>query len=208
MIKALQLIFEPATAWDAIARAERGVFGVLIRFLLPAVLIACALEGWGMLRLGHMPTRFGMADSQTVTLPIEAILRYEIAQAVLNLVTVFLLAYCLNQLLHSFHCRAPFALALTVMAYNFAPLLVMQIIDGLPLAPTWVCRGIGALLAAKVFYTGLVRVIRPEPSTALGLYFLGALLIFAFAGISHFVALQVLEGRLLAGVDVALPLFR
>lgn len=208
MIKALQLIFEPATAWDAIARAERGVFGVLIRFLLPAVLIACSLEGWGMLRLGHLPTRFGLADLQTVTLPLEVILRFEIAQAGLNLAAVFLLAYFLHQLLRSFHCRAPFALALTVMAYNFAPLLVMQMIDGIPLAPTWLCRGIGALLAAKVFYVGLVRVIRPEPSTALGLYFLGALLIFAFAGISHFVALQILEGRLLAGLGVALPLLR
>lgn len=208
MIKALQLIFEPATAWDAIARAGRGVVGVLIRFLLPAVVIACVLEGWGMQRLGHMPTRLGMADSQTVTLPIESILRYEIAQAVLNIAAVFLLAYFLHQLLRSFHCRAPFALAFTVMAYNFAPLLAMQILDGIPLAPTWVCRGIGALLAAKVFYIGLVRVIRPEPSTALGLYFLGALLIFAFAGISHFVALQVLEGRMFAGLGVALPLLR
>ena len=77
-----------------------------------------------------------------------------------------------------------------------------------PLAPTWLCRAAGALLAAKVFYVGLVRVIRPEPSTALGLYFLGALLLFAFAGISHFVALQILEGRLLPGLGLSITLLR
>ena len=208
MIKALQLIFEPATAWDAIARAERGVLGVLLRFLIPAVLIACGLEAWGMNRLGHRPTQLGLAGSQSVTLPIEALLRYEIAQALLNIATVFLLAFCLHRLVRSFHGRAAFSLAFTVMAYNFAPLLLMQILDGLPLAPTWLCRAAGALLAAKVFYVGLVRVLRPEPSTALGLYFLGALLLFAFAGISHFVALQILEGRLLPGLGLSITLLR
>lgn len=197
MIKALLLLFKPATTWDAIARQERSVAAVVFCYLLPAILVASALEGWGLVTFGNQPSRLGLAGRQLVEVTPEKALRFVVGQAVISVITVFLLGLLLQLLLRSFHLRAPFRLPFTVMAHCFGLLLLMQAVDGIPAVPTWLCRIVGAVLAAKVFYIGLIRVVRPDPSTALGLYFLGALLLFAFAGISHFVALQILDGNLL-----------
>lgn len=197
MIKALQLLFAPVRTWDAVSRRNQGVAGVCLLFLLPAILIAGAVEGWALVEFGNQPMKLGFAGRQIVEVSREAALRYATGQAVLNLLSVFLLGLLLHLLLRSHHHRAPFRLSFSVMAHCYALVLLMQLVDGIPAVPTWLCRGAGAVLAARAFYTGLIRVVRPDPSTALGLYFLGTLLIFALAGISHFVALQILEGHLL-----------
>lgn len=197
MIKALQLLFGPAKTWDAISRQERGVPAVIFVHLLPAIAIACALEGWALVTFGNQPIKLDFASRQVVEVTRETAIRFAVGQAVISVATVFLLGFFLQLLLRSFHRRAPFRLAFSVMAHCYGLVLLMQIVDGIPAAPTWLCRFAGAVLAARAFYIGLIRVIRPDPSTALGLYFLGALLLFAFAGISHFVALQILEGNLL-----------
>ncbi len=196
MIKALLLMFKPSQTWDVISRQERGVAAVVFLYLLPAILIASVIEGWGLVEFGNRPFRLDFATRQLVAVTPATALRFEVGQAVISVITVFLLGLLLQLLLRSFHLRAPFRLPFTVMAHCYGLLLLMQAVDGLPAAPTWLCRIVGAVLAAKVFYIGLIRVVRPDPSTALGLYFLGALLLFAFAGISHFVALQILDGNL------------
>jgi hypothetical protein len=119
---------------------------------------------------------------------------------------VLLLALLLQLLLRSFHCRSAFRQSFTAMAYSYSPLLLMQAVDGLPGLHTWVCRLVGVVLAAKVFYLGLVRVVRPDPTVALGLYFLGSLLLFALAGISHFFVLQILDGGYFDGSRAPVPL--
>ena len=200
MIKALQLIFEPVKTWDAIARKERSLTGVLFLSLMPAILFACILEGWGLVQLGNRPTHLGFTSHQLVTVSPESALRFECGQAVVSLLTVFLLTLFLHLLLRSFHHRSTITASFTVMAYSYGPLLLMQAVDGIPSIPSWICRIAGAVLAAKLFYVGLVRVVRPDPTTALGLYFLGALLLFAFAGISQFVVLHILESSLFAHV--------
>jgi len=197
MLKALQLLFAPAKTWDAIARRNRGVAAAFFLDLLPAIAIACAVEAWALVTLGNQPIKLGFASHQVVEVSRDVALRYAAGQAVLSVVTVFLLSLLLHLLLRSFHRQAAFRLSFTVMAHCYGLVLLMQMVDGLPAAPTWLCRIAGAVLAAKVFYIGLIRVVRPDPSTALGLYFLGALLLFAFAGLSHFTALQILEGNLL-----------
>lgn len=195
MLTALQLIFEPSRTWEVIARKERGILAIFCLWLLPSIAIACALEGWGLWRLGNQPTNLGFVGGRTVPVSWENMLRYEIGQVVVSIVTVLALALLLYLLLKSFHCRSTFRQSFTVMAYSYGPLLLMQAVDGIPAVPTWVCRIIGAVLAAKVFYIGLVRVVRPDPTVALGVYFLGAMLLVALAGISHFAVLQLIEGH-------------
>jgi hypothetical protein len=196
MIKAFQLLLAPARTWDGISRGDPTVAGVLLRHFLPLLLAVSLVEGWCLIRLGSQVNHLGLSHNEIAAVtPAEAI-RFEASQAVLSCLSVLFLALCLQVFLRSFHCRAPFRLALAAMAYSYSQLLLTQALDGVPEVPTWLCRAVGAILAAKVFYVGLVRVCRPEPSTALGLYFLGALLIFFVAGISHFVALQMFEGNL------------
>ena len=52
MIKAFQLIFEPAITWDKIARARRSLVTVLFLYLTPLVALSVAGELWGRIYLG------------------------------------------------------------------------------------------------------------------------------------------------------------
>lgn len=189
-------MFEPAKGWEAIATRDRSLAGVLFFSLIPGILLASVLEGIGLIKLGNSPSYLGLTNHHWLPVSTEMAVRYETGQAILSLMVVFLLAAAFQLILGSFHCRAKFRLSFTVMSYSYGPLLLMQALDGIPAIPTWICRGLGALLAVKVLYLGLGRVVRPDPSTALGLYFVGSLLIIALAGISHFLGLQILEGNL------------
>lgn len=202
MFKALQLIFEPAKAWDVIARAERGVLGVFLLALLPTVLFATVLEGLGLWEWGNRPTSLEFASRQIVVVAPETIVRYELVQVVLYLILPFLAAGLFLRVLHSFHCRATFTQCFRLFAYTLGPVLLLLAVDGMPAVPTWVCRIIGVALSVKVLYLGLGRVIRPDPTIALGLYFIGALLLVAFCGLGHFFALRVLEAGLFDQVPV------
>lgn len=198
MIKALQLLFEPAKGWDDIARRERGVAAVLFVVLLPSALLASIVEGFGLVHYGNSPTHLGLWNHRWVAVSQTMAFRYEAGQVLMTVVVVFLLTIGFQLILRSFHCRATFAQSFTLMSYSYGPLLLLQMVDGIPAVPTWICRIVGGVLAIKIFYMGLGRVVRPDPSTALGLYFIGSFLILGLAGISHFVVLQIIEGTLFA----------
>lgn len=193
MLKALQLIFEPATTWDSISRAERKLWQVVVLYLLPTILIAIAVEAWGLHKLGNQPSMVEFVERPATDVAQSVIIRFEASQAVLLLASMFLLSALLQVLLKSMHSRAGYTAVFTAIAFSFAPYFLMIAVDALPFINTWICRGIGAILVAKVFYVGLVRVIKPEPTTALGAYLIATFLIFAFVALTHFVALQVLE---------------
>jgi hypothetical protein len=69
----------------------------------------------------------------------------------------------------------------------------------LPHLNTWVCWGIGITLSVAVLYRGIPRIMKPDPSNALGLYLLCSLLLIAVSGLAHFLANLVLQERILAG---------
>lgn len=197
MFKALQLIFEPATTWEKIARAERSLWQVLFLYLVPTILIACSIEAWGLHKFGNKPSVTNFIERQATPVALDIIIRYEIVQALLMVAVVFLLAFTLRALMKSLNGTATYTLVYTAIAYSFSPIFLMTAVDAVPFMNSWICRSIGAILAAKVFYVGLVRVIRPDPTTALGIYMTGSFLLAAFVGLTHFIALQVLEHGLL-----------
>lgn len=197
MLKALQLVFEPAPTWEVIGREERGVAWVFLLSLLPAALTAAGLEGMGLHLWGNQPTSMSFTSRQTIGVAPDAIVRYEAVQVVITVVTVFLLAFLFRMVVRSFHSKSTFAQSFRLMSYSFGPVLLLQAVDGIPMAPTWGCRIVGAALGVKVLYLGLGRIVRPDPASALGLYFVGALMLLIFNGMGHFFALRVLEAGLL-----------
>ena len=57
--------------------------------------------------------------------------------------------------------------------------------------------GIGAAFAMSLLYHGVAQMMRPEQTKGFGLYLVSMVLIVFFTGFSHFIAIQVLHGRLL-----------
>ncbi len=200
MLKALQLIFEPSTAWDRIAQAKHSIGRIAFLYFIPTLLIACALEAWGLHALGNKPSMAGFVERVAQPVTQNTIIRYQVVQAVLMVASVFLLALLLRTLMRTMHCKATYGEVFTATVYSLSPMFLLIAVDGLPAINPWICRGVGAILAAKVFYVGLVRVIKPEPTSTLGIYLTASFLIFAFIGLGQFVALQVLENGLFQSI--------
>src|SRR2546426_7078 len=76
---------------------------------------------------------------------------------------------------------------------------LFRMFDALPSLNTWVCWGVGIALSVAALYRGIPRVMKPDPSNALGLYLLCSLLLTAISGVTHFLANLILQQKLLAG---------
>ncbi len=194
MIKSLLLIFDSANTWERIAAAPQNVLKVFTLSLMPLLLLSAAAEGAALIKFGREQ---GPLDTMK---PVsqELALRYEIAQLGLSLLVVVAGAAVLQKIGQSFHRRHTYSECFTTLAYSLSPLFLLRVFAGFPAIPTWACWAVGILLSVSALYRGIPRIMRPDPSNALGLYLLSSLLLIVVTGLAHFVAGLVLSEKILA----------
>jgi hypothetical protein len=196
MFKAFQLIFVPAAAWDDIAEKEHSILSTLLLYLVPMILAACLVEGYGLYRLGDTQGLYGAI----IRVPFDLIVVYELIQAGVYLLTAFVGAKVIKSIADSFHARTTYTLCFVAVAYSLAPVMLLQVVDAIPQFNTWVCRGIGILLMIATLYHGLPRLVKPDSVRALSLYFVSAFTLILLTGVGHFVAVMVLRGQMVPGI--------
>jgi hypothetical protein len=125
-------------------------------------------------------------------------LRFETAQLGLSLVVVLGGPWLLQQLAQSFHRRHSYTESFTAVAYSLSPLFLLRILNAAPAIDSWIGWAIGIFLSLAALYRGLPRILKPDPSNALGLYLLASLLLISVTGLSHFLAVLVLDEKVLA----------
>ena len=194
MIKSLLLIFDSANTWERIAAAPQNVLKVFTLSLMPLLLLSAAAEGAALIKFGREQ---GPLDTMK---PVSQalVLRYEIAQLGLSLLVVVAGAAVLQKIGQSFHRRHTYSECFTTLAYSLSPLFLLRVFAGFPAIPTWACWAVGILLSVSALYRGIPRIMRPDPSNALGLYLLSSLLLIVVTGLAHFVAGLVLSEKILA----------
>jgi hypothetical protein len=195
MIKTLLLIFDPTHTWDKIEKAPQRGVTVFLQFLLPLLLLTSAVEALALVEFGE---RRGAVIERIVKVPVPVAVRYAVAQVTLTLVILFLGAWGLQQIGSGFHRRHTYTECFTTLAYSLGPLLLLRMLDAAPAINTWICWGIGIALSISVLYRGVPRIMRPDPSNALGLYLVSALVLILATGLAHFVEVLVLEEKILA----------
>jgi hypothetical protein len=132
------------------------------------------------------------------------LLRYTGAQFVFGLVICFGGAWLIQKVSESFHRKHAYRDCFATLGYSLGPYFLCRMLDGWPVMHTWVAWAIGVVLALAVFYRGLPRVLRPDPSNALGAYLLSALIIVAMTGMAHLLATRILEEQIFsAGFSLA-----
>jgi len=195
MIKSLLLIFDSANTWEKIAAAPQNALKVFTLSLMPLLLLSAAAEGAALIKFGREQ---GPLDTMK---PVsqELALRYEIAQLGLSLLVVVAGAGVLQKFGQSFHRRHTYSECFTTLAYSLSPLFLLRVFAGFPAIPAWACWSVGILLSVSALYRGIPRIMRPDPSNALGLYLLSSLLLIVVTGLAHFVAGLVLNEKILAG---------
>ncbi len=191
MIESLSLIFDASGTWARIIRAERGLFSILLKFLLPLLLLTCAIEGYGLMHWGKRQAQ--MSRPRTYSLG-EAVV-FESGQLVTSLVVVFIGAGVLKSMGGTFHARNTFLQAFTVVAYALSPFFLLRLLDAFtPISP-WFSWAVGIFLALAALYHGVPQVMQPDPPQAFGLYLMTAVLMFSITGVMGFIAAWYLQGR-------------
>jgi hypothetical protein len=193
MIKALQLIFDPAGTWEKIENAHQRVMTIFLLFLLPLMLLTSAIEGFGLMHFGEIR---GSVNQHLVKIPLDVALRYGVAQIILGLAVVFGGAWLVRNIGAGFHRQHTYTECFTTLAYSLSPLFLARLLDAAPAMNTWVCWAIGVLLSVSALYRGLPRIMKPDPSNALGLYLISSLTLIIITGVAHFVAGLVLEEKI------------
>jgi len=201
MIKALMLIFDPAGTWEKIESAPKDWVRIFFLFLLPVMLLSSAIEGWGLLHFGIDRTRLS-ADlpARHVNVSPQLVLRYETAQLAFGLIIVLGGALLFRKIGAGFHRRHSYTETFATLAYSASPIFLARILGVLPAFNTWVAWGIGITLAVAALYRGIPRVMKPDPSNALGLYILSSLLLISTSGLAQFLANLILQEKILTGL--------
>jgi hypothetical protein len=194
MLRALLLIFDPANTWEKIETTKHSVARVLFTYLLPVMLLAFAVEGVLVHRLGVSRGQF---VDKIVQVPEQVIIRYGIAQFVLGLAICFIGAFLFKKFGHGFQRGHAYSDCFATLGYSLGPYFLMRMLDGFPALNTWIPWAIGVVLAISVLYRGIPRVMKPDPSNALGLYLMCSLIVLVLTGLAHFVATLILEEKIL-----------
>jgi len=194
MIKALLLIFEPLGTWEGIARAKRGIVFIFAIYLLPLLLITSAAEGFGLVRWGRERGRLSEV-TQVHPFSVNQTVIFEAAQFLLTVVAVFAGAKMVKSSCETFHGRNTYSQAFTAVAYGLGPLFLLRLLDIIPRINPWLSWSIGIILSIGVMYQGLPRILEPDPSHALGLFFMSSLLVTLLTGLVRFVTYWYLIGH-------------
>jgi hypothetical protein len=191
MIQALLLIFLPVATWERIFRARRGTLTILLLYVLPFLVLACAAEAYGLVHWGKYAGEIPRLKRYTVN---EAII-FEAAQFLLFLVILLLGAKLVEAVGETFHGRHTYNQAFTAVAYGLGPLLLSRMLDAFPGISPWVSWPIGILLSMGVLYHGLPRIMEPDPPHAFGLYLMTSILLVLTTGLVRFVTAYYLQGK-------------
>ena len=192
MIKTILLIFRPVPTWEKIARMQRGVFFVLALVVLPLMAFSSAGEIYGLVHWSKQYRELGAAN----TLPLSTAVDYAAIQFLLSLLVLFCDAYVLKALGETFHSRHNYSRAFTTLAYSLGPLFLFRLLHAAPILHWWMVWLVGIVLTLAVLYYGLVRVMQPDPTHALGLFFMTAVLLVITTFLTQLVASLVLKSKL------------
>jgi hypothetical protein len=191
MIKALLLIFEPVATWHGIFRARRSVASILFAFLLPLLAVTTFGEGYGLVHWGKWQGEVARLKK----FPVAEAVVVETGQLLLSLLVVFAGANLIKSVGETFHGRQSYRQAFTTVAYGLSPFFLLRLLDAFAGISPWVGWSIGIILSVAVLYHGVPRMMEPDPSHALGLYFMSALLLVLVTGVVRFVTAACLQGK-------------
>lgn len=191
MIKVFLLIVEPVPTWDRIVAAQRKWGLILLGHVVPVLLLVCFVEGYGLVHWGK--PRGQVPHNQKFSISQAAI--FEAAQFILSVGIVFLGAKLLKSLGETFHGRHTFGQTFTLAAYSLTPLFVLRMLDAFSAISPWLTWGVGIVLSSTVLYSGLPRVMQPDPPHAFGLYLISVVLLLIVSGLVCFLTTWYLQGK-------------
>ena len=199
MINVLLLLLDPANTWEKLAKASPGIARVFFTYLLPLVLLGAAVETWGLIKMGRNQ---GTILERRVAVSQEVALRYATVQVGFAFIIAFLGASMFKGIAQGFHRRQAYPDSFAALGYSLGPYYFLRMLDAAPFLNTWICWGIGAALTLSFLYRAVPRLMKPDPSNALGVYLMCSLLTLVLLGVTHFLAVMTLDEKLFTNLKI------
>ena len=191
MLSALLLIFSPARTWERIVDSGRGIFYVLVTYLLPIMVLTSFAEGWGLMHWGKWqgdPAHLRRLSAG------EAVI-FEAGQILATLLIIIINAALARSVGSTFHGRHTFKQGFIAISYGLVPLFLCRILNAFSDVNPWLSWSIGILLSIALLYHGVPIVMEPDPAHAFGLYVITSLMLFMTTGMLELITAFYLRGN-------------
>ncbi len=189
MIKAILLIFSPASIWDRIALDKDNFRKLFFVFLIPLVVITVGVQVASLVYFNRHA-----ADPSAIHLTTENALSRGGMQAGIGVLLVLLCAQCVKTVAKTFHRRNTFEQCFCVAAHGLAPYFFASMLDAIPGMSAWATFGIAIALSLGTLYYGIPRILEPDPPSAFGIYFATCLLMLGITGIARLLVFVAING--------------
>jgi hypothetical protein len=191
MIKAILLIFDPVATWNGIALDRKSFNRILFLYLMPMIVLSVAIQVAGRIYFNQHSESAEWDRAYDLH-----IFCYGVVQLVLDFAVVFICPKAIKTIAETFHSRNTFNQCFTLVAYGLSPLFLLSLLNAFPAINLWLGFGIGIALSVGTVYSGLPRVMLPDPPHAFGLYFMSAFLLAAASSLAAVLSWGVLTGKL------------
>jgi len=191
IVKPFLLVFAPPWMWERESRQQRGVGFLFFLFVLPLLVLSSAPETLRLVKWGVLRGEFA---HRKLFLLNEAV-AFELIQFVLSLIVVFVSAQMVKAVGETFHGRHTYKQAFATVAYTLGPFFLIRLLDGIKDMPPWLSWGVGLLFAIRVLYSGVPRMMQPDPAHAFGFFIMGSFLLVLTTGLAELVTSCYLMGK-------------
>jgi len=155
------ILLSPQQGWQAIDEEETSIGGLVTGYVVPLAAIGPVASLIGMEIFGISVPSVG-----TFRVPIGAALRQGIAQYVMALVGVFVLALIIDKLAPYFRVEENRYQALKIAAYSSTPVWVVGIVGLIPALS--ILRLLGLFYSLYLLYLGLPTLMRVPQHKVMG----------------------------------------
>jgi len=155
------ILLSPQQEWQAIDEEETSIGGLVTGYIVPLAAIGPVASLIGMEIFGISVPSVG-----TFRVPIGAALRQGIAQYVMALVGVFVLALIIDKLAPYFRVEENRYQALKIAAYSSTPVWVVGIVGLIPALS--ILRLLGLFYSLYLLYLGLPTLMRVPQHKVMG----------------------------------------
>jgi uncharacterized membrane protein YecN with MAPEG domain len=191
MLNALLLIFAPGKTWERIADARRGIFYILVTYLLPIMLLTSFGEGYGLMHWG----KWQGEPVHIHKLSLGESIVFEAGQFLATLLIIAINTVLAKSIGSTFHGRHTLAQGFTAISYGLAPLFLCRLLNAFSDVNPWLSWAIGILLSIALLYHGVPLAMDPDPAHAFGLYMITSLMLLMTTGMLELITAFYLHGN-------------
>lgn len=191
IVKDAFFIIKPVITWNRIILSPKPPWFIFVVYFLSSVILVGIVEGHTLMLTGKSLVERGQNNRFTFA----KVFVFEAWQFLFLAILLWVTALFLTMYANACHQRNNINQSLKVVLHSIGPLLLIQLLNGIPGIYVWLtwCGGVFFCLAA--FYNGIPRILMPDAPSALGLFITAAFVFVSLLAVWRFMTYWYLIGE-------------